>query len=180
MLKTNIMQLSASNDRLTIRKYGNNLIYDTLKRHEESHDIIVKLNELGFSMKDSLAIYNVYKSNTLNVIDKYWVEQMSTMAHLREGIYLRQYAQDNPLRAYTQEGYDLFEKMLMNIDKDVTQYLIKAEIRQNIERKEVAKNKVTNDSDTTARTTQKKSTKVGRNDPCPCGSGKKYKQCCGK
>ena len=116
----------------------------------------------------------------LNVIDKYWVEQMSTMAHLREGIYLRQYAQDNPLRAYTQEGFDLFDTMLQNIDKDVTQYLIKAEIRQNIERKEVAKNKITNDSDHTAKSNPKKVTKIGRNDPCPCGSGKKYKQCCGK
>ncbi len=116
----------------------------------------------------------------LNVIDKYWVEQMSTMAHLREGIYLRQYAQDNPLRAYTQEGFDLFDAMLQSIDKDVTQYLIKAEIRQNIERKEVSKNKITNDSDHTARSNPKKVTKIGRNDPCPCGSGKKYKQCCGK
>ncbi|HPE15095.1 MAG TPA: preprotein translocase subunit SecA [Bacilli bacterium] len=117
---------------------------------------------------------------SLNVIDKYWVEQMSTMSHLREGIYLRQYAQDNPLRAYTKEGYDLFDTMLQSIDKDTTTYLIKAEIRQNIERKEVAKNKVTNDSDHTARSNPKKVTKIGRNDPCPCGSGKKYKQCCGK
>jgi len=154
-------------------KTGNEIIdyiYDNLVKEYEK-----KLSELPEEISNEFE-----KVICLNVIDKYWVEQMSTMAHLREGIYLRQYAQDNPLRAYTQEGYDLFEKMLMNIDKDVTQYLIKAEIRQNIERKEVAKNKVTNDSDTTARTTQKKSTKVGRNDPCPCGSGKKYKQCCGK
>ena len=154
-------------------KTGNEIIdyiYDNLVKEFEK-----KLSELPKEISNEFE-----KVICLNVIDKYWVEQMSTMAHLREGIYLRQYAQDNPLRAYTQEGYDLFEKMLMNIDKDITQYLIKAEIRQNIERKEVAKNKVTNDSDTTARTTQKKSTKIGRNDPCPCGSGKKYKQCCGK
>ncbi len=118
---------------------------------------------------------------TLNVIDKFWTEHINTMSHLLEGITLRQYAQDNPLRAYTQEGYELFDRMLQNIDQNVTLYLLRAEIRQNIERKEVAKNKVTNDSSEPLKKAPVKSKKkVGRNDPCPCGSGKKYKQCCGK
>ncbi len=119
---------------------------------------------------------------SLNVIDKYWMEQITTMSHLKEGIFLRQYAQDNPLRAYTEEGFELFDTMLENIDKFVTLYLLKAEIRQNIERKEVVKNKSTNESDDTkkGRTIKKKDKKIGRNDPCPCGSGKKYKQCHGK
>ena len=117
---------------------------------------------------------------TLNIIDKYWMEQINTMSHLREGIVLRQYAQDNPLRAYTEEGFALFDKMLENIDKNITIYLLKAEIRQNIERKEVVKPTGTNRSDETAKVRTKKSTKVGRNDPCPCGSGRKYKMCCGK
>ena len=117
---------------------------------------------------------------SLNVIDKYWMEQINTMAHLKEGIFLRQYAQDNPLRAYTQEGFELFDDMLENIDKYVTLYLLKAEIRQNIERKEVVKNKSTNDNDTTRKGRTVKKEKIGRNDPCPCGSGKKYKNCCGK
>ena len=117
---------------------------------------------------------------SLNVIDKYWMEQINTMAHLKEGIFLRQYAQDNPLRAYTEEGFELFDDMLENIDKYVTLYLLKAEIRQNIERKEVVKNKSTNDNDTTRKGRTVKKEKIGRNDPCPCGSGKKYKQCCGK
>ena len=73
-----------------------------------------------------------------------------------------------------------YENMLMNIDKDVTLFLLKAEVKQNTERKEVTKNKLTNDNDTTTTKTARKSTKVGRNEPCPCGSGKKYKQCCGK
>ena len=118
---------------------------------------------------------------TLNVIDKFWTEHINTMSHLLEGITLRQYAQDNPLRAYTQEGYELFDRMLQNIDQNVTLYLLRAEIRQNIERKEVAKNKVTNDSSEPLKKAPIKSKKkVGRNDPCPCGSGKKYKNCCGK
>ena len=70
--------------------------------------------------------------------------------------------------------------MLNAIDKEVTFYLLKAEIRQNIERKQVVKGQAVEDKAKTKKAEPKKSTKVGRNDPCPCGSGKKYKQCCGK
>ena len=119
---------------------------------------------------------------SLNVIDKYWMEQINTMSHLKEGIFLRQYAQDNPLRAYTEEGFNLFDDMLENIDKDTTTYLLRAEIRQNIERKQVSKEQIANAGDDTEKghTIRNTSKKVGRNEPCPCGSGRKYKQCCGK
>ena len=116
----------------------------------------------------------------LNVIDKYWTDHINTMSHLREGIHLRSYGQNDPLRAYTVEGFELFDNMMQKIDQDVTTFLIRAEVKQNMERKEVAKNKITNDGKDTAKAAPKKSQKVGRNDPCPCGSGKKYKQCCGK
>jgi len=118
---------------------------------------------------------------TLQVLDNYWMEHINTMSHLREGIHLRSYAQEDPLRAYTMEGFDLFDSMLQKVDKDISVFLLKAEIRQNVERKEVSKKIMTNDSDeTTAKKQPAKSNKIGRNDPCPCGSGKKYKQCCGK
>ena len=118
---------------------------------------------------------------TLQIVDHYWMEHINTMSHLREGIHLRGYAQEDPLRAYTMEGYDLFDQMLQIIDKDVSITLIKAEIRQNIERKETSKNIQTNDPDKGSTKSQpKRVKKVGRNDPCPCGSGKKYKQCHGK
>ena len=116
----------------------------------------------------------------LNIIDKYWTEHINTMSHLREGIHLRSYAHDDPLRAYTVEGYEMFDNMLQNIDKDVTIFLVKSEIKQNIERKEVSKEKITNDGKDAVKAQPKKVDKIGRNDPCPCGSGKKYKQCCGK
>ena len=116
----------------------------------------------------------------LNIIDRYWTEHINTMSHLREGIGLRGYAQDDPLRAYTMEGFDLFDKMMQNIDKDVTILLIKSQITQNLERKEVSKKQITNDGKDHVKAAPKKVTKVGRNDPCPCGSGKKYKMCCGK
>ena len=121
------------------------------------------------------------KAITLQVVDNYWMEHINTMSHLREGIHLRGYAQEDPLRAYTMEGYDLFDEMLQKIDRDVTMFLLRAEIRQNIERKEVSKKKITNEGGKEpAKKTPKRVKKIGRNDPCPCGSGKKYKQCCGK
>ena len=76
---------------------------------------------------------------TLQVLDNYWMEHINTMSHLREGIHLRGYAQEDPLRAYTMEVFDLFDSMLQKIDKDVSIFLLKAEIRQNIERKETTK-----------------------------------------
>ena len=120
------------------------------------------------------------KALSLQVIDNYWMEQINIMSHLREGIYLRSYGQEDPLRAYSTEGFDLFDQMLQKIDHDVSVFLLKAEIQQNIERKPVTKNVQTNDDKSDAVKKPKKSTKVGRNDSCPCGSGKKYKNCCGK
>ena len=120
------------------------------------------------------------KAITLQVIDNYWMEHINTMSHLREGIYLRGYAQEDPLHAYTVEGFDMFDSMLQKIDKDVTVFLLKAEIHQNIERKEVKKEKMMTNEDKST-TLKKKPTrikKIGRNDPCTCGSGKKYKNCC--
>ena len=114
----------------------------------------------------------------LRVIDTHWMDHINTMDHLKEGIGLRSYAQTDPLVAYTKEGFELFDEMLSIINKEITIYLLKAEIRQNLERKQVEKPIADNSKETTK--TQRKVTKVGRNDPCPCGSGKKYKQCCGK
>ena len=121
------------------------------------------------------------KAISLNVIDKYWTDNINSLSHLREAVMMRGYGGQDPLRAYTVEGLEMYENMLDKIDKDTSIYLMKAEIRQNIERKEVFKKQVTNDSDTsTAKQPKVNKNKVGRNDPCPCGSGKKYKQCCGK
>ena len=120
------------------------------------------------------------KALSLQVIDNYWMEQINVMSHLREGIYLRSYGQEDPLRAYSTEGFDLFDQMLQKIDHDVTIFLLKAEIEKTVERKPVTRNVQTNDDKSDSVKKPKKSKKVGRNDPCPCGSGKKYKNCCGK
>ncbi len=134
-----------------------------------------KLKDIPEEIKDEFE-----KAISLNVIDHHWTEHINTLSHLREGIYLRGYGQEDPLRAYTMEGFDLFDKMMQRIDNDITLMLVRSEIRQNIERKEVSKKQITNDSNETIKKQPKKSEKIGRNDPCPCGSGRKYKQCCGK
>ena len=120
------------------------------------------------------------KAISLRVIDTHWMEHINSMSILMEGIQLRGYGQENPLREYTKEGGDMFIDMLRVIDKEITIYLLKAEIRQNIERKQVAEGTAENRESKETKKAPKKVVKVGRNDPCPCGSGKKYKQCCGK
>ena len=115
----------------------------------------------------------------LRVIDDAWVEHINSMEHLKEGIGLRGYAQTNPLQAYALEGYDIFDKMQDNIDANIVNFLLKLNV--NINRKPVQKG-IANDGKEALKkepATNKKK-KIGRNDLCPCGSGRKYKQCCGK
>ena len=154
------------------------------KKEEEIVDIIYerivteyekKLNDIPDEIKNEFE-----KAIALRVIDTHWMEHINTMSHLREGIHLRGYAQENPLRAYTTEGFELFDELLSTVDKEITFYLMNAEVRQNIERKQVAKGEAVNDQSKLKKAIPKKVTKVGRNEPCPCGSGRKYKMCCGK
>lgn len=119
------------------------------------------------------------KAISLQVIDHYWMEHINTMDHLRESVSLRGYANEDPLQAYIREGFQMFDNMLDNISKDITLYLLKAEIRQNLEVKQV-KGRTNDSKDITPKKTIKKGKKIGRNDSCPCGSGRKYKNCCGK
>ena len=120
------------------------------------------------------------KAISLRVIDQNWMNHINDMEQLKEGVGLRGYANEDPLQAYIKEGYGIFDNMMDKISLETSQYLLKAEIRQNIERKEVAKPIINNREDGTLKGGTHKKEKIGRNDPCPCGSGKKYKQCCGK
>ena len=160
----------------TLKKLSEEQIIDKLYKQ------VVEEYEAKISILPEEITQEFEKAISLQVVDNYWMEHINTMSHLREGIYLRGYAQEDPLHAYTMEGFDMFDRMLQNIDKDTTVFLLKAEIRQNIERKPQAKKMSTNKDDSEGKTKKKpkKVAKVGRNDPCPCGSGKKYKQCCGK
>ena len=131
-----------------------------------------KINELPKEIQNDFE-----QAISLQVIDNYWMEHINTMEHLKEGISLRGYANEDPLQAYITEGFELFDIMMDKINKDITLYLLKAEIRQNLEAKQV---KGSTNSGTDKVSTIKKGKKIGRNDPCPCGSGKKYKNCCGR
>ena len=119
------------------------------------------------------------KAVSLRMIDSAWVEHLSVMDHLREGIGLRGYGQNNPLQAYALEGFELFEKMQDSIDYNIVMFLLKIKINQKIERTQTLKGEAHDNSEKGTRK-PKVVKKIGRNDPCPCGSGKKYKQCCGK
>ncbi len=139
------------------------------------------INEYEEKIKDlpEEIVNDFEKVIALRVIDTHWMEHINTMDHLKEGIGLRSYAQTNPLVAYTNEGFQLFDEMLDTINQETTKYLLKAEIKQNLERKEVVKASGTNDSKDKVKQTRKVE-KIGRNQKCPCGSGRKYKNCCGK
>ena len=174
--------LEASNENL-LKRYRLKLSEIQNKNENEVIDIIYEnvLKDYEEKLQDiPTEVTNEFeKAISLRVIDSHWMNHISTMSHLREGVGLRGYANENPLQAYTMEGYQLFDDMLNRINSEISIYLLKSEIKQNTERKEVVKKIIANDGKETVKTT-KKSDKVGRNDLCPCGSGKKYKQCCGK
>ncbi len=165
--------------------HKNKIELDEIKdmKDEQVEDYLNKkiLEDYKNKLKDiPIEVVNEFeKAISLRVIDEAWVDHISTMEHLREGIGLRGYGQTNPLQAYTQEGYQIFEKMEDSIDAKISTFLLKAQITQNLTRKPVVEGKE-NDGKEKAKHVPKKVTKVGRNDLCPCGSGRKYKQCCGK
>lgn len=118
----------------------------------------------------------------LRSIDTKWIDHIDAMDQLRQGIHLRAYGQTDPLREYEQEGFAMFEDMMTAVREDVTKYALKAQIRNNLEREEVAKGQAVNPKEEEAPKKKqpiRKADNIGRNDPCPCGSGKKYKNCHG-
>ncbi|KYG59199.1 preprotein translocase subunit SecA [Planococcus maritimus] len=120
----------------------------------------------------------------LRSIDTKWIDHIDAMDQLRQGIHLRAYGQNDPLREYQNEGFAMFEAMIEAIEDDVAKYAMKAEIKNNLEREEVAKGQAVNPKEGGQATSKRKEParremEVGRNDLCPCGSGKKFKNCHG-
>lgn len=121
----------------------------------------------------------------LRVVDSKWTDHIDAMDQLRQSIGLRAYGQNNPLVEYQTEGYNMFEDMIGAIEYDATRLFMKAEIRQNVQREQVAQGEPEQTPEQAGETSAGQQRpvhveKVGRNDPCPCGSGKKYKNCHGK
>ncbi|HEX6593050.1 MAG TPA: preprotein translocase subunit SecA [Bacillota bacterium] len=119
----------------------------------------------------------------LRTVDTKWMDHIDQMDQLRQGIHLRAYGQNDPLREYQMEGFAMFEAMIESIEEEVSKYIMKANIRENLQREEVVKNTQAvsggQDQKKKKRRPYVRKHNIGRNDPCPCGSGKKYKNCHG-
>lgn len=123
----------------------------------------------------------------LRAVDSKWMDHIDAMDQLRQGIHLRAYAQTNPLREYQMEGFAMFEHMIESIEDEVAKFVMKAEIENNLEREEVVQGQTTahqpqegDDNKKAKKAPVRKVVDIGRNAPCHCGSGKKYKNCCGR
>ena len=118
----------------------------------------------------------------LRVVDEYWMEHIDAMSDLRQGIRLRAYAQTNPVDAYKAESLHMFEEMISAIQEETVRRLFSVRLKTNqeVKRERVATGITEGRGDGTVKKQPRRVQKVGRNDPCPCGSGKKYKHCCGR
>ena len=108
----------------------------------------------------------------LNTLDTLWMQHLEDMEALRDSVQLRAYGQIDPLVAYRTEGHKMFQSLLEDFEEKVLDTILKAKIKPNIK---MTSNKITQPVSSATKNAYKK---VGRNDPCPCGSGKKYKKCC--
>ena len=162
---------------------------------KENHEVSKK-NELKHMLKeeaiklyeakeaefpDAEQIREIERVVLLKVIDNKWMSHIDDMDQLRQGIGLQAYGQRDPLVEYKMAGFDMFDDMIANIQEDTVRLLYHVKIEQKVEREQVAKVTGTNKDETATNTPKKRAAaKVYPNDPCPCGSGKKYKQCCGR
>ncbi len=127
------------------------------------------------------AIREIERVILLKVIDRKWMDHIDDMEVLRQGIGLQAYGQRDPLVEYKMNGYEMFDEMTQNIKEETVRLILHVQMEQKVEREQVAKVTGTNKDNTVAKAPVRKvADKVYPNDPCPCGSGKKYKQCCGR
>jgi len=165
------------------------LTADDLKRKEpeEMVDLIFEKVKIRYDQKEEYLtpeqMREFEKVILLRSVDSKWIDHIDAMEQLRQGIHLRAYGQIDPLREYQAEGFAMFESMVTVIEEDTAKYVMKAEIRNNLQREEVAKGQAVNPKEEGGEVKRKpirKEETIGRNSPCPCGSGKKYKNCHGR
>ncbi len=158
------------------------------KLHDVIMDVVAQVYEAKEENIEPDFMRHVEKVIMLQVLDGLWKDHLLGMDHMKEGIGLRGYAQKNPLTEYKKEGFDLFGAMMARIKEETTEYLFKVQIDQEAEMTDEFASKSSQvvehrgESETLERpvTVRRGEEKVGRNEPCPCGSGKKYKKCHGK
>lgn len=147
------------------------LIDSIVARAEERY--LAKENEFGDEN-----FREVERVILLQVVDSKWMEHIDAMDQLRQGIGLRAYGQEDPVRAYQMEGFDMFDEMTHSISEETVRFLYQIENPEKLERKRVAEPLKTS-ADEVQEPVVNRERKIGRNESCPCGSGKKYKRCCG-
>ena len=153
------------------------------KKPQEIKDYLYQRAEEVFEQKKAQLnsqeqLLEFEKVVILRVVDTKWTDHIDAMDQLRQSVGLRAYGQNNPLVEYQTEGYNMFEDMVGAIEYEVTRLFMKAEIRQNVQREQVAQGEAQETETVPEEDPSFKN--VGRNDPCPCGSGKKFKNCHGK
>ena len=116
----------------------------------------------------------------LRAVDLKWMDHIDAMDHLKQGIGLRAYRQRDPVQEYQIEGMNMFEEMIYNIKEETVRFIYRVQPERKVERERVAEPTSTNMDESVKKEPIRKEKKIGRNDPCPCGSGKKYKNCCGR
>ena len=127
------------------------------------------------------AIRELERVVLLKVIDRKWMDHIDDMEQLRQGVGLQAYGQRDPLVEYKMSGYEMFDEMTQNIREETVRLLFHIKIEQKVEREQQAKITGTNKDDSLPKgPVKRENAKVYPNDPCPCGSGKKYKNCCGR
>ena len=149
-------------------------------------DKVMELSSATYAAKEALYTAPLMREAErvvmLRVVDEYWMEQIDAMQDLRQGIVLRAYGQSDPLVEYKREGYNMFEEMNRSIQEETVRrmFLLRIRVNEELKREKVANVTASSagDDKTVRKEPVKKKVKVGRNDPCPCGSGKKYKNCC--
>ena len=152
--------------------------YDVYKIKEAVLDVALKDYEAKIARlkEDGLDFGDFERLVLLKTVDAKWMDHIDAMDALRKGIGLRGYGQRDPVLAYRQEGWDMFDDMVSRIHRETASILLKVQIEKREDGSTSAKQQIASASKTVRNTDQK----VGRNDPCPCGSGLKYKNCCGK
>ncbi|RKD32344.1 preprotein translocase subunit SecA [Thermohalobacter berrensis] len=160
-------------ESLTKESLKKNLLDTSIKLYEEKEE------EIG---KEQLR--ELERVILLRVIDRKWMDHIDAMAQLKQGIGLRALGNEDPVRAYQVEGYDMFQEMIKSIQEETVKHLYHLQPAEKIERKRVVKITSTGRGGEEKKSKPKpyirRKKKIGRNEPCPCGSGKKYKKCCGK
>ena len=150
-------------------------------KHQLKEEAVKLYESKEAEFPESETIREIERVILLKVIDRKWMDHIDDMDQLRQGVGLQAYGQKDPLVEYKMSGYEMFGAMTENIQIDTVRLLLHVKVEQKVEREEVAKVTGTNKDDSAQKTPVKREVeKVYPNDPCPCGSGKKYKNCCGR